>query len=172
MKPRQRTAAKGVRGASDLDSPKANQPAWSRTDRTAHRRRAAVVGAWRERSCRDRGRFRCHQRRPRSHRHGVGRSGRTVATSAVVAGIGARETSPARFGLLKLPATWQGLGILVQILIAARLACGSHDRVQMAIVSTPEVAGVRTAAEGEVNHRGDDRDDADKRSHRGCLSGL
>ena len=53
----------------------------------------------------------------------------------------------------------------------AAVFAGLHARAHRhAVAPPPGMAGVQAAAEGEVDHRRDSRDDADKRSHSGCLS--
>jgi len=56
------------------------------------------------------------------------------------------------------------------MVMAAGFACRSVTGMREALAPPSDVARVQAAAEGEVNHRRDSRDDADERSHGACLS--
>ena len=55
--------------------------------------------------------------------------------------------------------------VVVEVVVAAGLGSHRPHRGRRPFTMTAEVAGVEATPEGEVNHRRDGRDDADKGSH-------
>jgi hypothetical protein len=113
------------------------------------------------------------QRRPRSGRPGVGRSRHAMASltplapiaAKTVVGDGQRGTSITGAAARRVLALAGGIVVVV----TAGFACRRLDGTGRRLAASLEVAGVQAAAEGEMNHRRDGRDDADKRSHGHCL---
>ena len=91
---------------------------------------------------------------------------------------GDRDRRQSSFGVAKPTAAPLAMRILLDMImvVAARLGRGRPGGVVRALVADAQVARVRAAAEGEVRHRcderDDDRDDANEGSHGGCLSAL
>lgn len=52
--------------------------------------------------------------------------------------------------------------VVVVVVVAARFACRRLKGVRHGLTASAKVARVQATAEGEVNHRRDGRDDADK----------
>jgi len=108
------------------------------------------------------------ERRPRQTPHSFGCCRRTMTPFAAVAAVGAQRCRKADVGRAALRTAQ--FACLIVMVMAAGFACRSVTGMREALAPPSDVARVQAAAEGEVNHRRDSRDDADERSHGACLS--
>ena len=102
-------------------------------------------------------------------RRRLGRQARTLTTVArvtVTAALGGEER---RAIDLSAVAAWIGgwlaRQVVGEVIVATSLSRHHPHRGCQPVTVPAEVAGVETAPEGEVNHRRDGRDDADKGTH-------
>jgi len=157
-----------ARGASDQETLKKRMPTRTRTD----------MRIWlllSTRDCEHRDGFTVmsrhtaeSERRPRHTRHCFGCCCCTMTPITTVATVGIQRCRKADRGSAALRIARFACRIFM--VMAAGFACRSVTRMREALAPPSDVARVQAAAEGEVNHRRDSRDDADERSHGACLS--
>lgn len=88
---------------------------------------------------------------------------------AVSAGRGGGECHALELGAAAAcVGVWLVRHVVVEVVVAAGLGSDRSHRGRRPFTMTAEVAGVEATSEGEVNHRCDGRDDADKGSHGGA----
>ena len=89
-----------------------------------------------------------------------------MAGVTVSAGSGGGECHALDLGALAAcVGVWLVRHVVVEVVVAAGFGSDRPHRGRRPFTMTAEVAGVEAAPEGEVNHRRDGRDDADKGSH-------
>jgi hypothetical protein len=88
---------------------------------------------------------------------------------AVSAGRGGGECDAFELGAAAVcVGVWLVRYVVVEVVVAAGLGRHRPHCGRRLLTVTAEVAGVEATPEGEVNHRCDGRDDADKGSHGGA----
>lgn len=108
------------------------------------------------------------QRRPWKHDQVPGRHRRTVTpVTPLTAGTvtGGHACREADFHAAVVIACRRGCRGIMVMVMAARFARHRLARMRHALTTAAQVARVPATAEGEVHHRGENCDDADKRSH-------
>lgn len=161
--------AAGPRPASDQETLKERRPTGSRM---AHWRRLSAPGkSAGDRVSVDGGKHARRQRRPGRNRQRLDRQCRTLTSMtrvAVRAGLGSGERHAIDLGAVAAcVGVWLARLVVVEVVVAACLGRDRPHRGRHPLAVTAEVARVEATPEGEVNHRHDGRDDANKGSH-GC----
>lgn len=159
--------AAGPRAASDQETCKERGPTGSQM--AIWRRPSAPGLGVGDRGSVDGGQNAGRQRRPGKDRQRLGRQRRALTSMACVTvstGFGGGKRCAIDLGAV---AAWLGgwldSHVVGEVVVATTVGRDQPHRGRRRITVPADMARVQTASEGEVNHRRDGRDDADKGTH-------